>query len=292
MKIILSLFFLFLILSCNRHQSETFVLETEVFKKTNLDQKDFIMRAFIERDYETLRIFFEEGVSPNILIEGESLLGMGINARDFKMINFLMENNADPHLEIQTDNKDSYTPREMALSIEDENMKEAILALLDSNISVAGEFIYYHTLNNIHRGETLDLQWFATLLSTGVDHRSLTKAEFIKIYIRKVGEVSNYKAFYNQLTSLDKDTLPPQWKTWVEHPFTTGKYHEARCTFVTNDNCETFHSFLESCLPKARNKLEKIKPNILYYLNLRNALLFCPYSDSEDELMASIQSTP
>ena len=275
MKIILSLFFLFLILSCKRHQSETFVLETEVFKKANLDQKDFIMRAFIERDYETLKMFFEKGVSPNILLEGESLLGMGIEARDFKMINFLMENNADPHLKIQIDKKE-YTPRQIALSIEDENLREAILALLDLDISVAGEFIYYHTLNNINRGETLDLQWLTMLLSTGIDHGVLTKAEFIKTYIKKVGKASNYQEFYNQLASLDRDTLPSQWKTWVEHPFVMGKYHKAQCTFVTSDNCETFHSFLEGCLPGVRGKLEKIKPNILTYLNLRNALLFCP----------------
>ena len=233
------------------------------------------MRAFLERDYETLKMFFEKGVSPNILLEGESLLGMGIEAGDFKMINFLMENDADPHLEIQTDKKDSHTPRQIALSIEDENLREALLALLDSNISVAGEFIYYHTLNNINRGETLDLQWLATLLSTGVDHRALTKAEFIKTYIKKAGKAPNHREFYNQLAS-QEDTLPSQWKTWVEHPFTTGKYRKARCAFVTSDNCETFHSFLESCLPEVRGKLEKIKLNILSYLNFRNALLFCP----------------
>ena len=91
-----------------------------------------------------------------------------------------------------------------------------------------------------------------------------------------MGEASNHREFYNQLASLDEDTLPSWWKTWVEHPFITGKYHKARCTFVTSDNCETFHSFLESCLPSARSQLEKIKPNILSYLNFRNALLFCP----------------
>ena len=274
MKIILCLAIMVWTLSCDRHSSQTFVYETSQVKVVDLNQKELIVKAFLNRDYEALEDFFSQGVPVDTLLGTDTLLTKAIEERDFQMVNFLIQHKANPDTEIKTE-EGVYTPRQLVLSVEEE-LRDTLLAILDANIESVNEFIYYSSLNYINEQAVLNLSWLSTLLSPGIHHADLTEDQFIEIYIGEVGKALNRREFYYQLVSLAGEDIPQLWRTWVEAPFTTGRYARAKCTLTEREDCETFDSFLEGCPERFIKPLIKSKAHIIVYIEFRNALFLCP----------------
>ena len=281
--------FLMGLLSCDFHYSKTSVMETHSFKKVSLDKKDLVLKAFLEKDYKALNKIFESGTPIDILFNKKTLLVMAIKNWDLTMIHFLIEHQANPDIEIQLKGKEgeeegTYTPRELVLEVEDEELKEVLVALLESNISLVNEFLYYKNLETIDSKTSLDLKWLKTLLSLGVDHTALTEERFINVYIENVGRAVNRQEFYYELVTLTENTslLSENWLSWLEAIFVSGRYSLAQCHFTENQ-CETIDSFIKTCLPKFQRSLKRAAPQLSAYVEFRNALLLCPQPSSPPE---------
>lgn len=262
MNKLLSILFLFLLLSCERHETYSEVNENEKVNSAELSLTEDILSSFLQRDYEKLNQFLNSGSDiDQEIVDGKNLIYLAVEAKDYKMISYLVDREASVSQEL--------------FSINGEDDQSVIItSILEGDIELVSQSILFDELKNVSKNSDLDLEWISKLIVNSKDLTAISEKEFSKTLISKASNANNYSSYLSVLTeSIDINST--DWPKWSISPFVSGRYRKASCSFYETESCVTFEQFLDSCSEKYAKKLVKAASKIEPYLLAYNSFNGC-----------------